>query len=900
MISSSTGLKLEQYEGAVNFNRFVGFTAYGVADYSFNYSLPTNTWVQLTYVGTPTGTLLYTNGFLCDANAGTISLPMRSIASPTSDRINGNVDEIATFGHALLGGQIATLYLTAVGDANPPQFLNDVPIISPAGTIYSTQPFTLSIDVYGEGPLDYQWRHDGTVVGTSQDYTQPNAALADGGNYDVIVSNAHGSVTSAVAVVTITPPELPTVDQPPASLSIYPGGSVTFTVGVGSGTPPFTYQWMHAGTNLPGATDMTLLVSNIGTAEAGQYTVGVTNIAGGVVSDPGTLTLLTPPEGTYESAAVAAGPVAYWRFGETSGATAFDYAGGHNASIFPSVTMSTPGPSSPAYAGFAANNTAFSFNGTDSGLETGSLGLPGPISVAAWINPNGLSGNRAIVGENASWFFKLDGGQLRFTTPGILDHNSSGASLQAGEWQYVAVTFQPGAAQGAKFYVNGQFISSTTASSLTPGNSAVWIGTNQWAGQVFDGAIDEVAVYNKILSPDTIAAMYAQALYGSTTAPLVLQAPTSQEIALGLPVTFTVQAGGSVPLSYQWSKDGTPIAGATTSVLALGSATFADAGDYTVTIANAVGSADTTATPATLTVLPTPSFANVTNDLVLHLRFDGDTMDSSGFGNNATAVGTLPYIAGEIGQAVHVETTPGINYLLVFDAGQYLAFDENTSFSVGFWINYTTPFYDNPIIGNAVNSTYQLGWVFTDSASPGQLEWSLASTANSGAYLRNPVGPAIIGDGTWHHVLGVVDRQQQMAFAYVDGVLDGSWSIAGLGTLDTGEYVTIGQDPTGNYGTATFDLDDVGIWRRALSAYDALSIYNAAQLPAPQSFDVYGPVKLSIGTAGTNTVIGWQAGTLESNSDLGNSSGWAPVQGATAPIYTVAPGAGPMFYRVHQ
>ena len=40
-------------------------------------------------------------------------------------------------------------------------------------------------------------------------------------------------------------------------------------------------------------------------------------------------------------------------------------------------------------------------------------------------------------------------------------------------------------------------------------------------------------------------------------------------------------------------------------------------------------------------------------------------------------------------------------------------------------------------------------------------------------------------------MLGVVDRQQQMAFAYVDGVLDGSWSIAGLGTLDTGKDATL-------------------------------------------------------------------------------------------------------------
>ena len=156
--------------------------------------------------------------------------------------------------------------------------------------------------------------------------------------------------------------------------------------------------------------------------------------------------------------------------------------------------------------------------------------------------------------------------------------------------------------------------------------------------------------------------------------------------------------------------------------------------------------------------------------------------------------------------------------------------------------------------------TYQLGWVFTDEG--GKIEWSLVSTANSGAYVANPVsGSPVIGDGAWHHVLGVVDRGQQTASVYVDGTLAGSWSIAGLGTLDYGNAVTIGQDPTGSYGTATFDLDDLGIWRRALTSYEAASVYGAAQ-NSGESFDVYGPVKVGVDYFGTNINVNWQAGTL--------------------------------------
>jgi hypothetical protein len=89
-------------------------------------------------------------------------------------------------------------------------------------------------------------------------------------------------------------------------------------------------------------------------------------------------------------------------------------------------------------------------------------------------------------------------------------------------------------------------------------------------------------------------------------------------------------------------------------------------------------------------------------------------------------------------------------------------------------------------------------------------------------------------------------------------------------------------------------MDDLGIWRRALTSYDALSIYNAAQ-GAGQSFDVYGPVKVTITTSGGTATIAWQAGTLESSDDL---TGWTPVAGASAPTFTVTPTAGKKFYRV--
>jgi N-acetylneuraminic acid mutarotase len=88
----ATALKLEQF----NFTRRVGFTQFGVADYTFNYSAPANTWVHLAFV-CDTSTRLYVNGVLQDSNPATISLPRGRLGFDSSgapDYMRGTIDEV--------------------------------------------------------------------------------------------------------------------------------------------------------------------------------------------------------------------------------------------------------------------------------------------------------------------------------------------------------------------------------------------------------------------------------------------------------------------------------------------------------------------------------------------------------------------------------------------------------------------------------------------------------------------------------------------------------------------------------------------------------------------------------------------------------------------------------------
>jgi probable HAF family extracellular repeat protein len=75
----------------------------------------------------------------------------------------------------------------------------------------------------------------------------------------------------------------PAISIPPAGASVFTGDG--FSVGVtASGTGPLTYQWRHAGTNLPGATHATYAVPHAAADDSGNYRVAITNPFGTTVS----------------------------------------------------------------------------------------------------------------------------------------------------------------------------------------------------------------------------------------------------------------------------------------------------------------------------------------------------------------------------------------------------------------------------------------------------------------------------------------------------------------------------------------------------------------------------------------------------------------------------------------
>jgi sugar lactone lactonase YvrE len=115
-----------------------------------------------------------------------------------------------------------------------------------------------------------------------------------------------------------------------------------------------------------------------------------------------------------------------------------------------------------------------------------------------------------------------------------------------------------------------------------------------------------------IMLPVILLALGVGCHKGSSTAndpgqpPVITTGPVDTTTITGRPVSLGVAATGAPALRYQWTKDGTDILGALGSTYTIPNPKVQDAGNYTVTIVNPIGSI--TSAPVALTVLAAVSF----------------------------------------------------------------------------------------------------------------------------------------------------------------------------------------------------------------------------------------------------------------------------------------------------
>jgi hypothetical protein len=133
-----------------------------------------------------------------------------------------------------------------------------------------------------------------------------------------------------------------------------------------------------------------------------------------------------------------------------------------------------------------------------------------------------------------------------------------------------------------------------------------------------------VAVSNTAGNATSNAALLT--VTSASVAPAITTQPASQTVIAGKTASFTVAASGTAPLTYQWSKNGTAIGGATAATYATPAETAADNNaTFTVAVSNTAGNA--TSNAATLTV---SASSLLLNSSAASLDFGSVTMPNTG------------------------------------------------------------------------------------------------------------------------------------------------------------------------------------------------------------------------------------------------------------------------------
>jgi hypothetical protein len=574
-------------------------------------------------------------------------------------------------------------------------------------------------------------------------------------------------------------PAGPNIIAQPQSAVVWANGAAPFTV-VPSFDNSLLYQWQSKGTNLPGQNSATYYLNQVTTANSGSaFDCVVTGGGINVTSTAANLTVIAnnPANVAAYQNAVKNEPSlgAYFPVdGDTGSMLTNVKDATHNGTLELGATYD--GRTNDT---FGARSLSFALNGdvqitNNPALEFGSGN--GTVEALVYLSQATVS-DPTIFSENNDGFpapyyafgVSANGGNLIYRNDQISQLTWIVPGGMVGKLVHVAWVFNNGTNVTA--YANGQNLGTQTQTSFgsSPG-APLWIGGlgtsltgNRWAGTV-----DELAVYTAALTQNTIQQHYSAFVYGTnTSSPSIVSQPSSRTVLAGASPVLVVQAGGTLPLSYQWSANGGQITGATSAMLAVSNVTTTST--YTLHVQNAYGS--TNINPVVVTVAAPPSGypAMVMNDHPTAFWRLSDTagapaVDSAGFNDgtyntNGVTYG-VPAHQGEGGSAVKLDGASGraiVPYTPVLNP--------NGAFSCEFWALANQAFYVP--VGSMPRQTQSRsgGYEFYLNGNYPGYEFH---TAASGGYNMITGDDAVPATNQWFQVVGVYDGVSTI-FCYVNG-----------------------------------------------------------------------------------------------------------------------------------
>ncbi len=589
-----------------------------------------------------------------------------------------------------------------------------------------------------------------------------------------------GAAIEINEVLVVEPPRIVT---DPTGGTVAEGGTFTFSV---TATNAAGYAWYKGGNLIPGASGAAYSVADAQTSDAGTYTVVATNNASqSVTSAPAVLTVTARP--TYATVLLNENFNAY-----TGNQNALQYQTGLKISH----SGNLPGWNK------AGGGAIHAVDRTGTGNYAAMIWQDNVLTLASGI-PANESGETYHVDFVAAPATYSEGTQATTETDGMV------IEVLRGDFSLLATyTCNPGV-----FGTHGFARYAFQYQGDGSGPVLVRVGPLAPSGR-FGGSID-----NLRLATDYVPSM----------PPQITLEPAGGTVVEGSDFAFSVLATG-LP-TYQWTKGGSPIPGATSHTYSIVDVRPSHAGTYAVVLANASGSV--TSAPAILSVTPGPVYpsyaAAVLTDNPIHYYPLDETNGTiaADLGSLALADGT--YMGGftlgqvsaspRLGNCVRLDGEPGS----LVDLG---LFHPGDSVTVEAWANLDPTAAHDPafhIVVSRWDGSHEIDF------APGDIPNFNVRRDGNGFGQSVASGPA--GRGVWHHLVLVFSGGK--VTGYVNGVKGSEADIGGVlqNAGPTPDRVMIGATRSGTESSFNWKgcIDEVAFYDTALSLAQIRAHYRAAQ-----------------------------------------------------------------------
>jgi hypothetical protein len=469
------------------------------------------------------------------------------------------------------------------------------------------------------------------------------------------------------------------------------------------------------------------------------------------------------------------------------------------------------------------------------------------------------SGDIISMKDDGTIFVQAYGGGPSFATQD---------SVNDGLWHHVAYVYDQSDSGYIRVYIDGVSSGFGTNSAAWdwPADQQIELGLSHdgyWFG--FQGAMDDVRFYNRVLSAAEIATIAPPSFHFSLK-------PTSQTDFIGDDVLFTGLANMSA--TYQWALNGTYLPGATNASLSLTNVQATNAGSYTLIASNASFGTITSTPPASLILNPRPSLGG---SLIARYNFDAAPVNNvivdSAPGSRHPGTNRLAtWVAAVSGRSGVMQFSP-------VDPGSQIAVPPNPDFdstkgTITFWMkspgndltfgDFAAIIFDRRTDNGDVITLVDDGTIFVQAFSH-SFHVNQFATTN------------IVNDDQWHHIAYVYDQGANgFIRIYIDGILAASNPNSGPWSWDPAQELELGKSYDNYWRRFNGYLDDVQFYYRILST---------AEIAQSMSL---GPL-LSFSRSGNQLTLSWSlAGfVLQENSNLNNAAGWSNVTGGSSSPITV-------------